>query len=270
MKLIFYFLLILAATGCKQNIFDEIAQKDTDEAKYFQAKMEINNRNYSTAIILLESLTPSFVAARERVSVYASAYSGRCGLEFLTLLDNLQNTGASTILSLLMGGFTGADATNVQDCIDAETILDVLGDQSQRNGNENLLMAFNGLAKVGTILSSLADIDADGNTDGTFDQCNTTDLPEPMVREVGAGIAVALLSLAAIGTSYVDDALADVNALCALDPNLNSICTNTDPATFTANEVQALRYAIGSNDVGIDSCGGNNFSDCAAANPSCP
>ena len=262
--------LSLFLISCSENLFDEIANKDTSEAIYFQAKQEINARDYAAAIVLLESLSPAYLAVRERIPIYASAYSGRCGLEFLTLLTSLQNLGTSTVLGSLMGSFPGALAANVQDCINAETILEGIGNESTRNGDENLLMSFNGLAKIGTILSSLADIDDDGVADATFDQCNATDLPELMVRELGASIAVTLLSLSAVGTSYVDGALADVTALCALNPNLNVFCTSTDPTSFAAAEVQALRYAIGSNDFGINSCGNNDFTNCATANPACP
>jgi len=119
-------------------------------------------------------------------------------------------------------------------------------------------------------MSSLADTDDNGVADGTFDQCNDTDLPEAMVREVGAGLAVTLLSLAGLGTGYIDDTLAGFNDLCSQDPNLASFCSVTDPSSFTAQEVQVFRYAIGSSDYGIDSCGGNNFTNCAVSNPSCP
>lgn len=266
-------LLILISffiTACSGNLLDEIADKDTDEAVYFQAKQEINAGNYTTAIGLLESLSSSFLADRDRVPVYASAYSGRCGLVFLTLLNTMQNAAGGTVFTTLMGAFPGALATNVQDCINSETILEGIGDESARDGDENLLMAFTSLAKVGTILSSLADTDDDGVPDATFDQCDAGDLPENMVREFGSGMSTAILSLSAIGTSYIGDAVTDVNALCALDPNLNAFCSTTDPAAFTAAEVQALRYAIGSSDFGINSCGGNDFNACVLANPSCP
>lgn len=267
--------ILLFSLGCSENLFDEIADKDTDEAIYFEAKQQINARNYSAAITLLESLSASFRTARERLPIYASAYSGRCGLEFLTLLNSLQNTGSSTVLGTLMGAFPGATksgASGHEDCTTATDALATIGNESVRDGDENLLMAFTALSKIGTILSAFADTDDDGAADGTFDQCvdDNNNLPEARVRDIGASFATAILSLTAIGTSYIDGALADVNALCALDPQLAAVCTSTDPASFTAAQVQALRYAIGSNDFGIDSCGGNDFTNCAIANPACP
>lgn len=260
-------LIVLLLFGCTENLLDEIADKDTNDARYFQAKMEINDRDYAAAIALLESIDASYLTVRERVPVYASAYAGRCGLEFLTLLDSLQNGGSNTIFSILMAGFPGATiAENLVDCLQSQSILAGIGDQDARDGDENLLMAFVSLSTVGTALSALADTDDDGNADATFDQCDLADLPEQRVREIGASVAIALLSLTAIGTDYgVGDSLSDVSDICALDPSLAAFCTNTDPASFTADEVRFLRYAIGSSDYGIDSCngGGLNFNDCA-------
>lgn len=264
-------ILLIFLSSCSSNLFDEIANKDTPEAIYFQAKQEINSRNYTAAITLLETLDPAYLANRDRAPVYASAYSGRCGLEFLTLMNNLQNSGASTVFSILMGAFPGATISNhVADCNQSQTILAAIGDESQRNGDENLLMAFTSLSEIGTLLSALADLDDNGTADPAFDQCDAGDISDAQVREIGSNIAIALLSLTAIGTSYIDGALADVNSLCALDPNLAVFCSTTDPSTFTPVQVQALRYAIGSNDFGIDSCGGNNFTNCAILNPVCP
>lgn len=267
---------LIIFSGCTENLFDEIAEKDTEEAIYFDAKQAINARNYTQAITLLESLSSSFVTERERIPVYASAYAGRCGLEFLTLLNSLQNTGSSTVLGTLMAAFPGATKTSAgghEDCTTAtDFMVNNIGDEFDRDGNENLLMAFTSLAKIGTILSAFADTNDDGTADVTFDQCvnDNDNLPEARVRDIGASFATAVLSLGAIGASYVDDAITDVNEICDADPQLAVFCTATDPSSFTAAQVQALRYAIGSNDFGIDSCGGNDFSDCAIANPSCP
>lgn len=260
----------MISAGCTANIFDEIADKDSPDAIFFQAKQEINRRDYGAAIALLESLDPSYLSLRTRRPIYASAYAGRCGLEFLSLLTNLQNMSSTTIMGTLMTAFPLAALSQVDDCVRAEEILNEIGEAASRLGDENLLMAFTAFAKIGTILSALADTDGDGGVDASFNQCDNTDFPESYVREIGSGLSQAILSLSAIGTDYVDDALGDVTAICDTDPNLNAFCTTTDPSSFTANEVQFLRYAIGSSDLGINSCGGANFTACVAANPSCP
>jgi hypothetical protein len=263
-------LILSATTACVDNIFVESADTETPDAIFFAAKQEINNRNYNRAVLLLQSLTPDYLNVRVRVPIHASAYAGRCGLEFISLLEALQSTNSSAVLGMLMGSFPGAEIDNVNDCIFASDLLQDIGDESVRDGNENLLLAFVSLAKMGVILSSLADLDDDGVADATFDQCDNNDLPEAMVREVGASLAVTILSLSAVGGGYIDGTVDSFADLCAQDPNLQPFCNTTDPTSFSAAEVQAFRYAIGSNDFGIDSCGGLNLSDCATSNPVCP
>lgn len=263
-------LFTLILSGCTENFFDETANKETPEAIFFQAEREINARNYAEAIALLESLDPDYILARHRRPIYASAYSGRCGLEFLSLLEALQDNNSDTVLGMLMSSFPGAEASNVEDCVFSSSILQDIGDESERNGDENLLLAFTSLAKMGTILSSLADQDDDGQADAGFDQCDDNDLPDERVRQLGSSLAVTLLSLSAIGASYIDSTLDDISTLCNQDPNLEPFCNTTDPSSFSSNEVQAFRYAIGSSDYGINSCGGLDFTDCAMSNPSCP
>lgn len=282
-KLLAGLIVILSfVLGCSQNIFDEIADKDTDEAKYFQARREINARNYTTAISLLESLSPSFIAARARVPVYSSAYAGRCGLEFLTLLENIQNSASGTLLTTLMAAFPGATVSGISDCIQAETIMESIGDESARNGDENLFMAFVSLAKIGTILSFHADTDDDATPDGTFDECvEVADSPDPAddaagrlsdndVREFGASLAVAISSLQAVGGNYIDTA--EFDGICnetGPPVDLSILCDKTDPADFVDDEVRALRWIIGSTDIGIGSCGAD-FTTCATVTkPGC-
>jgi hypothetical protein len=273
-----YLFILFLFTGCSENLFDEIADKDTNEAIFFDAQQQLNSRNYSAAISLLSSLDPAFLANRNRIPIHASAYAGRCGLDFLVLLDTLSNTPpGATVLSTLMAGFPAATKTGGgghEDCTLATDLLLGIGDETVRNGDENLLMAFSSLAKIGAILSAFADTDDDGVADAAFDICVDDDdnLPEARVRDVGASFATAILSLGAVGTSYVDDSVASIQAICDFDPSLAGLCTKTDPSTFTGPEVQALRYAIGSSDFGVDRCDGtgNDFTACAAANPVCP
>ncbi|MCJ8275642.1 MAG: hypothetical protein HRT44_09530, partial [Bdellovibrionales bacterium] len=171
-----YLIIFIFISACSTNVFDEFADKETSEAVFFEAKLRMNEQNYDAAVTLLESLAtsdPSFLTQRERVPVYASAYSGRCGLIFLDLLNSLQNTGSTTILGTLMAAFTSSSAQDVADCMQAETIVSTnIGDESARNGDENLYMAFNSLAKVGAILSNLADTDNDDVADAGFSQCD--------------------------------------------------------------------------------------------------
>lgn len=245
---------IILLIGCSSNYFDEFASKDTPEAKIFAAKMALNDRDYSDAISFLESLDASYLSKRENQVLYASAYSGRCGLEFISLVEALGATPATTFLAMIMGAFPESTAPTVasdSDCVSAENILKAIGDQDVRTGDENLLMAFNSFAKIGTFLNARADANDDGVVDGGFDHC--TSLSDDEVNETITGLALVISSLGAVGGSYVD--IGDISAFCALSPEMTAACAKTDASTITAPERLTLRHIVGSVEYGMGSCG---------------
>ena len=268
MRVFTLLICILALGSCTRNYFDEFAKKDTKEALFFDAKLKLDESDFSTAIARFNSLStnhPGYYADNSMASLHASAYAGRCGLDFISLLTNIQNAPPGALFSLLMSSFPGATTTSYTDCLDAENLLETIGDHTVRSGDENLLMAFLSLAKIGVILSSRADADDDQATDAGFDQCNTTHLPTIEAREIGSGLSHMILSLAAVGTSYID--VSEITTMCGLDPQLAAFCNTTDPTTFTDPQLSVLRVAVGASDTGINSCADNDFNNCLIANP---
>lgn len=253
------FLLLLLSTilfSCK-NVFQDVEKKDTDEAIYYQAQLELNKRNFDGAVFLFELLSPAVKNSRVLAANYASAYSGRCGLDFLGLVNNLETVGDfNTIYAFLLNSYPTGTASKMADCIRAEAILDAVGDFSVRNPEENLLMAFSSLVKIGTILDHYADPDDDGDV-SDFDHCDTDIFPDEAVRHIGSGTANAILSAAASGTNVSDETLADITAFCGEHPDLSTFCTSTDPSAYSTDEVRVLRSALGSSDFGIGSCTGD-------------
>ncbi len=248
--------LIFFVMGC-DNILEETAKKDTREAVYYQAKKAMDSKDYDTAITLMLSLGPTFLAQRDVAAVYASAYSGRCGLDFVQLVSDLENVGASpSVLLYLMGIFPNGTDAKITDCVLAEGILKSFGNESARTDDENVLMGLSSLTKVGIVLNRYADSDNDGVADAGFDHCDATDLPDDAVGEIGTGIGLSLLSISAVASDLSSDTFTAITDLCALDPSLNAFCTTTDKNNFTANEIKALRAVIGSTDFGIASCAG--------------
>jgi hypothetical protein len=252
-----FFLLLMSC-----NYFEDTAKKDTKEAIFYDAQRKIDKHDYDAAITLFESLDSEFRAQRDVSVIYASAYSGRCGLDFVDLVQNLTAMGsADSVFLSLMQTFPGGTDAKIADCVKAQDILNGIGDSTVRNPSENVLMGFSSFAKVGTVLSRFADTDADGALDAGFDHCDLTLLPDDAVREVGTGIAVALLSIASAGDGIGGSGLTNVTNFCALDPTLNNFCTTTDKTAFSVLEVAALRAIIGSTVQGIGACAGD-FTSC--------
>ncbi len=247
-KLIFFFL----CAGCSENILEDIAKTNTPAAVYYEAKLSMNDGDYETAIQLLQSLDPAFLAQREVALVYASAHSGRCGLNFVNLLTQLESVSTSpTIFLFFMGIFPEGTDAKITDCVFSESTLNTFGDYTVRTTDENILMGLSSLTKVGTILSRYADADVDGVADAGFDHCDPADFPDDAVREIGTGIANAILSISAVSSAISSDTLTEITTICGLTPQLNTYCTNTDKSTYSALEVSVLRSILGSADQGI-------------------
>ena len=247
-----YLILLLLCAGCSDNILSDIAETRTPAAIYHEAKLSMNDGDYASAISLLQTLDPAFLAQRDVALVYASAYSGRCGLNFVNLLTQLESVAASpTIFVFFMGIFPEGTDAKIADCVFSEGTLNTFGDYTLRSTDENILMGLSSLTKVGTILSRYADTDLDGLADAGFDHCDVTDFPDDAVREIGTGIANAILSISAVSSTISSDTLTEITTICALAPQLNAFCTNTDKTTYSALEVSVLRSILGSTDQGI-------------------
>lgn len=257
-----FLILALCLTACS-NVLDETGKKDSKKAIFYDAQTKINKQQYSEAIELLESLGDEFLAQRDVAVIYASAYSGRCGLNFINLVETLKDftSDTSSIFAPLVDAFPTGTDLKIADCVKSEQILTAIGDATVRSPDENVLVGLSSFAKIGTILSRFSDTDVDGDIDPGFDHCDTTQLPDDAVREVGVGVALAITSISNAGDGISADALISVTNFCQLNPLLNVFCETTDKTAFGALEVAALRAIIGSTDQGIGACPGD-FSQC--------
>ena len=261
-------LSLLFSLSCSKNFYDELADKEEDDAVYFEAQKALDDLNYSQAILLIQSLGADYQTRRDVNFTLASAFAGRCGLNFISLAETLSDASATGLFGIIMQGFPGSSDNSIADCISAESVINTVeSDPTLRTVDENLLMAFVAFSKIGVILNRYADSDDDGSPDGGFDHCSNADFPEADVRQIGTGIGNAVLSLGSAGSTVGGSSLTALTDLCAADPLLNSLCTITDPAVFDANGVKAIRAAATANEfIGIGACN-NTVVNCFLACP---
>jgi hypothetical protein len=230
--------------------------------------MHADDRNWSSAIDAIESMSVSGQARRDTKYVLASAYAGRCGLELLSLADSIAN-GVGTIWPTLLSAMRVATSVEVADCQSAESTLMSIGTFNQLTVEENVLLAFVAFAKMGAVLAASGiDTDNDGARDGgSFNACtnNSANITSAMVKELGTGITIAASALAASGSSVASGAI-DCSALdTAL--GMTGFCNQVSVNDFDNNETLVLRALIKSNEIGFNSCGGSVGS---SASCSCP
>lgn len=249
-------------TACNKNVFLESAKTDTDAALLFEAKKQMNSSSWAAAITLIGKMSTDARASRETKTTLASAYAGKCGLNLIRLADQIANAGTTHVFSILLTAFRGATVTSIADCSQAETLLiSISSTASGRTADENILLAFIDFAKIGSVLATYADTNVDGTADPGFDSCNTAQLPDAMLREVGTGLTLAVASLSASGGSIGAGLATSVNAACAQLAGVSpayDFCTVTTTAGFSVNQVKAIGGLVKTTDnPGIGTCPGN-------------
>jgi len=262
------FILSLACSSCK-NLYEEMASKDSEAAILYAARMALSDGDWDAALTEFAKLSATTLADTDVVVDRASAYSGRCGLDFLGLSDAIENIGSTSLFNLLMNNFTAIDATNFDDCKSAEdllkTVADVDGVVSTERGQ--FLMAFNSLAKIGAILNYRADSDDDGNVDAAWDPCDgngATDLPQSDVSEIATGIVLFYKNLQ--GFSFGSSITSQIDTICtAIDGTPADFCDVIDISGIDSNHRQIIRGMIRETDDGIGlaiSAGGSGANAC--------
>jgi hypothetical protein len=245
--------------SCGQNAFLESAKRDTDAALLFEAKKQMNSLQWTAAINTILKMSAAGLSDRSAKVALASAYAGRCGLNLIRFADQLSSAGSSGLFALFLSALKTATTSSVADCISAEqSLISISSDPALRTVDENLMLSFIGFAKMGAILASYADLDDDGTADSGFDACDTSDIPQAMVRQFGTGMTLAIQGLNAsgstLGSSLATAVTSACTALAGVNPAYN-FCAVTDPSAFTTNQVKALSGLMHSQDApGLGTC----------------
>ena len=98
-----YWLVFLSfVLGCA-NIFQGGAKTNTDPALFVDTQIKMNSGDYDGAINNIEvKMTSKYRTRRDVKVLWASAYAGRCGLNFLDLADKVKKFDGSTNLFTLL------------------------------------------------------------------------------------------------------------------------------------------------------------------------
>lgn len=259
----FLFLTVFVLLACSENILESFADKDTDRAKYIQAQHLMNSADYDGAVSVLLSTSTAFQERREVRALLASAYAGRGGLEFLSLIERLDNIDISDNIKLfpfLTQSFLGGSSANITDlALAEETVQQISTNPAARTEDENILMALIQLAKIGNVLSVYMDSDNDGSLDGTFSNaCTDADTPGTAINDLNVGeIGVSLLGFLSIlphlsdnftsgVTGDLDDCEADLESLEPFPGvfPLDGVCSISDPSDYTSLHIAGFRSLI--------------------------
>jgi len=242
------FAALVNGGGC--NMYTDISDKTSDEAKVDDAKILIDKGDWTGAITKLGTLSPGGQAKRENIVLLSSAYAGRCGVNILTILHNLQTSTTSTFFEIAMAAFVGSGVSQYNDCVTAESLLETkVGNSGVRNGAENLLMVGIALGKLGTIIEQTADVNPkNAVVDAGFDNCNLVSVPDALAAHGVTALGELLLSIAGIGTGMAGDQTTNINSVCAtlaaVDATYN-FCGIVNTANVTHAMTNGFRTMMG-------------------------
>ena len=261
--------IILLALGtqlsCSVNILEEFGDTDTDRSKYVEAQKLVSKSSFTEAIAVLATTSADYQTRSDYRTLLASAYAGRCGLEFLDFVTEIGNIGTSRLYLYLMinRASLAATADNQSDCSEAITQLQAIGSTGAlRTDDQNIFLAAVSFIQMGVIFSKTADTDNDGTLDGGFDACSSGSISDTDIDAYGNALMILIESISAVSNpAFGSDQLTDVNAICTTlaDPPYNEtdICTKTSGA-FDASERLLLRSLIKEDqDIGLGQCSGD-------------
>lgn len=257
----------MVLSSCGGNFFQLTAKKDTSEAIYQDARSALNNLDYDTAISKITELQTkdsTFYLRCEKVDGIkvcpredlAGAYASKCGLNFVNFVSSLTSSSGSPFL-FFMQKFKSI-AVSPSNCYEAQKVIETFSSSSAgRTSEQNLFMAILGMAKMGTYLREVADVDQDGSTDATFDSCDSAKISDNSLRHVISGMGLVIDNLTAVSAvlSGNSSALTDLDTI---KNTCGSACAITDPNSSSYNST-VVRNLLKSSDKGIEPSSGCTF-----------
>ncbi|MBI3804451.1 MAG: hypothetical protein HY282_11890 [Nitrospirae bacterium] len=146
--------------GCGgKSVLENLGDDSTKEAKVEKARIALDDRDFATAIETLQELCGTSLTAPtcdpEIVSLYASAYAGRAGLDVFDLIKEGANQPAAsgaTSYTLFSKHFSSPTAANVSDIGAAVSLLTSI---PSRTPDQGLQLAIASTSDLVIFLGSL-------------------------------------------------------------------------------------------------------------------
>lgn len=258
-KLIFLFILLPLA--CSQNILQDMSSLSPDEDYYSKAMEALNDESYDQAILIVQNqITPTGQAAPKVRELLASAYAGKCGLNFLDYTKKLTEHTSGSAMSNLMLPFVQL-AVDPPSCRLALETMELIGPTAARNNNQNIFTSITGMVLVGTALRGYADL-SPVLGDGAADINLCADFTDAQIDDIIIGFGFFNKNFSAVTTimigSYSSFILGDIVSICN-DTAGAAACQITDPADITPAMRDTFRDLVNTQEYGIGAfnTGGN-------------
>lgn len=238
LKMIFF---IGTLTSCGPNIFEEFSQtKDSTDAIMEEARIAIDNSDYDGALTLLGQLSSGVRNDKEVILLYASVYSGKCGISFFQVADALSNAGAGSLLVLATSTVNNLTATDVSFCDLAKDEIEKIDPAVALADSRISLSAFIlGFVRLGLVADSLPNNmpNAAPAFSDPSDMCDTAAISDANVKKLVTSLTMVLQNISAFGASNIPGLdlsaiLTDINANCP--PGQTCLSVDEDDLDFSS------------------------------------
>lgn len=242
--------LIFLLSSCS-NVLKDVASNDKDTELLIEAKANINALSYQAAI---DTLTLK-VSAGSKTKIefretLASAYAGKCGLNFATFVNSLSTASAGSAFTLVLKPFVGL-VVDPASCVLALNTMELIGTTQTRTTNQNAFTSIVGMSLMGTQTQVSAD-KVPVNGDGVADQ-NLCALSDAVIDNIIIGFGFmsknfSALSTAQLGSSSqtsINDSITQCTAVAG------ATCQITNPADITAPVRDTMRDLLNTIEYGL-------------------
>ena len=260
-KIFFIFILSVSfLVGCSANFLKELASKNSDDAIIYDAQVAVNEQNYDLAINLLtvklSAVGQAKVEARETL---ASAYAGKCGLNFIDFVDGLANASSGSAFILVSSPFVGK-VVQPNYCLQSLQTLDLIGSTATRTTDQNAFASVVGMVLMGSATRLYTDnnpTDGDGVQDVADISCTLTDA---QIDNVVLGYGYMAKNFSALTTDQIGSSSGDAisDSIDACTAAAGSSCEITDPAAITDDLRKTMRDLLNTVDYGVGTVDGSN------------
>lgn len=251
-KIIFIFTMLIFS--CSQNILQDMSSIDPDQKYYDLAMESLNAEKFDEAISIVNTQITTNGQTQSKVrELLASAYAGKCGLNFVDYTQKLSQQSSGSAFSILMKPFIQV-AVDPASCRLALQTMDLIGDTSVRTPNQNLFTSITGMVLLGSALRSYADTTPSSLGDGVVDVNLCTGLTDPQMDDIIIGFGYFNKNFSAVGESMIgsgsSSALIGISSICTNALGA-SACDITDPTDITPLLRDSFRDLVNTSEYGI-------------------
>lgn len=256
MRLIFAALIVIAVLSCSKNILDSASRHGYDDDDYYdQALAALNEQSYDeTLSIITTKMSVSGQALAKTRELVASAYAGKCGMNFIDYTDGLASATSPSILGRISHPFVGVNPDLLM-CYNSLQTMDLIGPPSARTDNQNLFVSVIGMVLAGAATRLASDISPQ-NGDGVKDVDVCTGVSNNHIDAVIIGVGYMIKNASSLRPEIVGTGtVVAVNNIASMCQSLNgnTSCDFTNPSQITPTHRTLFRNLMNTTEFGVGS-----------------